>query len=126
MARFYLGISILLFFMLFGLWVGHALEDIHTEIADTLTLAADTAIAGDMEKAAALAATAKKKWENSWHSTASAADHEPMDEIDGLLSQLSVYARSHSPMDFAACCTRCSLLVQAISEAHSLTWWNLL
>ena len=103
MARFYLGVSILLVFLIFGLWVGSALEDIHTEIADTLTLAADTALKGDMEKAEAIAATAREKWEKSWHSTATAADHEPMDEIDGLLSQLPVFAHSDRAADFAAC-----------------------
>ena len=126
MARFYLGVFILLLFLVLGLWIGHTLEDIHTEIASTLEVAADAALSGDFEKAENLAASAKKDWEKSWHGSATVADHEPMDEIDGLLAQLPCFSRSHNWGDFAACCTRCSLLVQAISEAHSLTWWNLL
>ena len=126
MARFYLGVGILLAFLVFGLWVGHTLEDIHTEIADTLTEAADMALSGDLEGAETVALSAKKRWEKSWHGSATVADHAPMDEIDGLLAQLPCYARSGNTGEFAACCTRCSLLVQAISEAHSLTWWNLL
>lgn len=126
MARFYFGVFLLLFFLVLGLWVGHALEDIHTEIADTLTQAAETALSGDLAQAERLALSAKKEWETSWHGTATVADHAPMDEIDGLLAQLPCFAQTDNVSDFAACCTRCSLLVQAISEAHSLTWWNLL
>lgn len=126
MARFYLGVFLLLFFLILGLWVGNTLENIHTEIADTLTTAANVALSGDLTEAEKLALSAKKEWEKSWHGSATVADHEPMDEIDGLLAQLSCFARTGNVSDFAAGCTRCSLLVQAISEAHSLTWWNLL
>ena len=126
MSRFYLGIFILLSVLILGLWVSHTLDDIHIEISDMLETAAASALSGDLENANALAQTAKSKWETSWHGTAAAADHEPMDEIDGLLSQLDCFARAGNISDFAACCTRCSLLVRAVSEAHSPTWWNLL
>lgn len=126
MKRFYLGVFLLLFFLLFGLWTGHILETIHTEIAEQLTRAADIALSGDLLQAEDIALAAKKQWEASWHGSATVADHAPMDEIDGLLAQLSCFARAGNTGDFAACCTRSSLLVRAISEAHSLTWWNLL
>lgn len=126
MTRFYFGIFLLVLFLVLGLWVSHTLDTIHAEISDTLTQAAAVALSGNLEQATDMALSAKEKWEKSWQGTATVADHEPMDEIDGLLAQLSCFAEAGNVSDFAACCTRCSLLVSAISEAHSLTWWNLL
>lgn len=126
MTRFSFGIFILVFFLVLGLWVAHTLDTIHLDISQELHRASNVALSGDLDTATTIALNAKEKWETSWQGTATVADHEPMDEIDGLLSQLSCFAQTENVSDFAACCTRCALLVEAISEAHSFTWWNLL
>lgn len=126
MGRFWLGIGILLLSLLLGFWIGDYMDQIHLTIADTLDRAAEQAMAGDMEAAQVTAQKGKSEWKKHWHFSAVVADHAPMDEIDGLLAQLEYYNRSGQKGDFAACCARISLLVQAMSEAHSLKWWNLL
>ncbi len=126
MRRFWLGVGLLLVFLFVGLWVAEATEQASEAIAQTLTLAADTALAGDLETGKQLAQQAFRDWDAQWHSMASVADHCPMDEIDGLFGQLSAYSRAETVLEFAACCARLSKLVTAIGEAHGLTWWNLL
>lgn len=126
MGRFWLGICILVLFLALGLWVAHAMDDVHQSIAGTLDQAAQETLNGDIESGIALAQQARKHWRSRWHGTASVADHAPMDEIDGLFSQLDAYSQADRPTDFAAYCARLSALVAAVGEAHTLTWWNLL
>ena len=126
MGRFWLGIGILVLFLLLGLWVAHAMVDVHQSISQTLDQAAAQALDGDLKAGFSLAQQARSHWHSHWHSTASVADHAPMDEIDGLFAQLDAYRQSERPGDFAAYCARLSALIAAVGEAHSLTWWNLL
>ena len=126
MAKLWLGVGVLLLFLVLGLWINHAMNDIHTDIADTLDIAAEEALSGNLTAGQNTAAKAKASWEACWHASAAVADHAPMDEIDGLLAQVECYGRANQPGDFAACCARLSLLVRAMCEAHALTWWNLL
>lgn len=126
MGRFWLGICLLAIFLVLGLWIGKAADDGHAAIAQTLEQAAEKTLAGDLAAGKALAEKAAQQWEKNWHKTASVADHEPMDEIDGLFAQLDVYGKTDRATAFAACCARLAKLVAAVGEAHSLSWWNLL
>ena len=126
MGRFWLGIGILVLFLVLGLWVAHAMDNVHQDIGKALDQAAVQALDGDLEAGFLLAQQARNLWHARWHGTASVADHAPMDEIDGLFAQLDAYRQSERPSDFAAYCARLSALVIAVGEAHSLTWWNLL
>ena len=126
MGRLLLGIGILVLFLIGGLWVGHAMDDVHQAIAQTLDTAALKCLDGDLKGGIALAQQAQNQWDSHWHGTASVADHEPMDEIDGLFAQLEIYGKAGLAADFATYCARLSRLVSAVGEAHSFTWWNLL
>ena len=126
MGRFGLGIGLLVLFLVLGFWISAAMDSVHSDISDALELAAQQALDGDMDAGMETAQQAQAQWEKYWHRSAAVADHAPMDEIDGLLAQLECYNRAGQPGEFAACCTRVSLLVRAMSEAHSLVWWNLL
>lgn len=126
MGRFCFGIGILVLFLVLGLWVSYAMNNVHQSIGETLDQAAVQALDGDLESGFLLAQQARSHWQAHWNSTASVADHAPMDEIDGLFAQLDAYRQSERPDDFAAYCARLSALVMAVGEAHSLTWWNLL
>ena len=126
MSRFWIGIALLAVFLCLGLWVTWAMDDIHAPICRTLEQAADAALAGDLQAATALASNARDAWARHWHGTAAAADHAPMDEIDGLFAQVEILARAGNTADFAATCGRLAKLIAAIGEAHSPSWWNLL
>ena len=126
MGRLFLGIGLLLLLLALGIWVAVAMNDLHTPVTDMLETAAQQAMAGDLEQGISLARQAKDHWSYHWRRTASVSDHTPMDEIDGLFAQMDVYAQTGMVTEFAAYCTRLAELIDCISDAHSLTWWNLL
>ena len=126
MGRFWLGIIFITVLLAAGIGVGSFMNATGSTICDTLDSAAETALSGDLQAATALAECAQQQWEAAWHRIAAMADHAPMDEIDGLFSQLTVYANTNASAEFAAYCSRISQLIHAVGEAHSFNWWNLL
>ena len=126
MGRFWLGTGLLLVLFGLGLWTCTDMEQKHQPITQAMEQAAEKSLSGDMEAGVELARRAYALWEEGWHSTASVADHTPMDEIDGLFAQTLSYARAGDAANFAAGCARIARLVKAVGEAHGLNWWNLL
>lgn len=124
--RFWYGTGILLLFLGLGLLATWGMETMHCPVTAYLDQAAEAAMAGDEAAAETLAQAAKTAWQNRRNLTATMADHAPMEEIDSLFSQMEVYARIGNQGDFAAYCTRIARLVEAIGEAHSLTWQNVI
>ena len=122
----WLGILILSVFLILGLFVSVLTDRVCAPIVQTLQQACDLSAAGQQEAAGALAVQACKQWEEHWNQMAVVADHSPMDEIDSLFAQAKMYARMGATQDFSAACARLAKLVKAVSEAHSLTWWNLI
>ncbi len=126
MRRFLLGAGLLALLLALGLWISFSMNRLHRTISQTLTEAAQLTLSGELDAGHDLAQGAQQVWDSHWHSTASVADHAPMDEIDGLFAQLETYAQAGQTAAFAANCTRLATLIEAVGEAHSLTWWNLL
>ena len=126
MNRFTLGVVILAVFLMLGLGVAWGMDEIHLDISDNLSLAAERVIAGEWEAGVKLARQAKAEWEKNWQKTACVADHAPMDEIDGLFAQLKAFEKPEEAVHYAATCAEASKLVEAMADAHRLSWWNLL
>ncbi len=126
MKHFWLGVSILLVFLLLGCWVGFTMDTMHTEVSGLLQQAAQAALAQELDTAVPLARQARAVWQQNWKKTAAVADHSPMDGIDSLFAELEVYAEAGEAPHFAACCAQLAQLVQAMGEAHTFSWWNLL
>ena len=126
MKRGAIGLGLLVFLLAAGLLVTWGMDHCHDRIAEDLEDAAEHALMGDWEQAEKLSQGAEKDWERCWNFSASFADHEPMEEIDGLFAQLEIYEKAREKTSFAAACAELSRRVEAMGEAHGLTWWNLL
>lgn len=124
--RFWYGVGILLLFLVLGLWIAAAMDNTHAEIAEHLTQAAQAMLSGEREKSEQTLRQAQRLWQRSRLLTAAASDHSPMEEIDSIFAQLEGYAAADDRTAFAAWCSRAASLVEAIGEAHRLTWQNLL
>ena len=124
--RFYLGVGILVVFLLLGLFVAWGMEQISGRAATLLAQAEEAILSGSVQTAEALAGQAKRIWEKGWCTIALAADHGPMDEIDGLFAQMDFFVKNGNRAELGACCARLAELVEAVSDAHALTWWNIL
>lgn len=124
--RFWSGVGVLVLLLGLGIWVAKSMESTHEAVASHLEQAAREVLSGDTEKGAQALETARQLWQQRRPLTAAVADHAPMEEIDSIFSQLDSYAAAGDRVSFAAWCSRAARLVEAIGEAHKLTWQNLL
>ncbi len=126
MKRLYIGIGILIFLLAGGIGLSAGISAVHTELSEKLEGACIAVQKEDWDTAVTLADTAKTQWETYRHFVASFVDHEPLEQMDSLFSELEIYRNQQLPTDYAAVCTHLSHLAQAIGESHALKWWNLL
>lgn len=126
MKRLWIGVGILLILLALGIATTVFAVHTHTSISHTLQQAAEAALTGEWGDAKSLALVAKEVWETHRHTTAAIADHEPMEQIDDLFSQMEVYLLTGQQLPFSACCASLSVLTNAIGEAHAINWWSLL
>lgn len=121
--RMGLGLGILLFFLIAGLFAAATMKHACDPVAQLLKRASAQ---DNPQLAIELAQEAKQKWDRHSNSIAALADHTPMDEIDSLFAQAISCAENGQTADFSALCSRLSLLVSAVYDAHRLTWWNII
>ena len=126
MARGWLGAGVLAVCFALSLFATGAMENAHEPACDLLTQAADMTLAGNFDEAVPLAMEAKSRWEQAWNGTAVVADHSPMDDVDALFAEMVTYAESGEEPHSAACCRELAQRVEAVSEAHRFSWWNVL
>ena len=126
MKRFWIGVALLLVLFVLGVSITASAGDVHSNISDRLSQAVAAAMEEDWDRAQSFTVDALAAWTRSRKATASIADHEPMEEIDSLFSQICIYLTLREQADFSAYCARLSVLVEAVGEAHSVSWWNLL
>lgn len=126
MKRCWFGLGLLIFLMIGGFLVTRAMTEQHRGVSDRLASAAAAAEKEDWEDAERELAAARKEWEDGWHFSAAFADHEPMEEIDGLFAQSEVYLSCRDSEALAAVCAQLTRMTEAVGEAHALNWWNFL
>lgn len=126
MTRAWIGLGLLVGLLVTGLLVTAFMGSTHSEISEELELAARYAAAGNWEEAADRAEDAHEEWQEKWHFSAAFADHEPMEQIDALFSQLQPYLAARDSVAFGALCRELARRTEAIGDAHGLNWWNLL
>lgn len=126
MRRFWIGVA-LLFLMLAGsivmLLLSHRFYD---NFSDTLDAAADAALSENWSDAEALTRQTTRHWRHYRRFLASFTDHEPIEQVELLLSRLMLFQKARLAVEFADACESLSLLSKAIDESHSLKWWSVL
>lgn len=126
MARGWLGAGILAVFLILGFVLSSVTDKVHLSTGELLEQAVEKTLSGDFEEGVSLGMEAKARWEEKWNSTAVIADHSPMDEVDALFGEMEIYARTGEEPHFAACCKELVQRLQAITDAHRFSWWNVL
>ena len=126
MKRMWIGISLLGVLMAAGIALCFCFDALHRPLSGELEAAGAAAIAGNWAQAVAKVDEAREKWEKFRPFTAAVADHEPLEEVDGLFSRLQVLADRRAVTEFAAECRQLAILTEAIADSQGLTWWSLL
>ncbi len=126
MKRCWFGFLLLLILLAGGLASTFAMTRCHEPIAKQLEAAAAHSMAENWESAAALMEEAQARWRSCRSLSSALADHGPMEEIDGLFRELTVYAKARERVHFSSTCLSLSQKIMAMGEAHSLSWKNIL
>ena len=126
MKRSWMGAALLAGLLLLGLLSTWGMERCHAPLARALDQAGELALAERWEEAESYVNYTKEKWERNWGFAASLADHEPMERINGLYAQLEISGKERDPLVYAMLCAQLKEEMEAMGEAHSLKWWNLL
>lgn len=126
MRRPLLGMGILLVLLAMCLAIWWGMDRVHGSISQLLTQSQAAAEAGDWQAADQHARQAHQIWRRHHHFTAAFADHTPMDDMDSLFAELTVYLENRESPHFEATCAQLILLSQAMADSHGLQWWNIL
>lgn len=126
MARGWLGIGILIAFLILGFVTAGAMDNAHLPTERLLAQAAEKTLNGDFETAVSLGFQAKSRWDRHWNGTATVADHAPMDDVDALFAEMEIFAETGEEPHFASVCKELSRRIQAVAGAHRFSWWNIL
>ena len=126
MKRFWIGIVLLTVLLAGGIAMLLFSHRFYSGFSDTLEAAADAALAENWKDARLLTEQAAAQWDRRHRFFASFTDHEPVEEIELLLSRLALFQKAELPVDFADACEGLMGLCEAIDEFHSLNWWAVL
>ena len=126
MRRMWIGVGLLALVLIGGIWASEWMGNVHEDMARELDRAAEFAMADRWEEAAQQLAHAEEKWQKKRPVTAAFADHEPLEEIDGLFAQLKIFAAGEKRTDFSAACAYLARQLEALGDNHSFTLYNLL
>ena len=126
MKRIWIGIVLLASLLGIGFWISGFMDQAHSPVARDIRQAGELALEEQWSTAQAFAKRGQTQWKEKWPVTAAIADHEPMDEIDALFSQLDAYAKAEEEVAYSAVCAHLASLLEAISQSHSFNWWNLM
>lgn len=126
MRRMWIGVGLLALVLVAGLWAAEWMDRSHGAMAKDLDRAGEFAMAGRWEDARRELDAVRENWQKKRPVTAAFADHEPLEEIDGLFAQLEIFAQGKKQTDFAAVCAYLARQLEALGDDHSLTLYNLL
>lgn len=126
MKRLWIGVGLLALVLVGGIWAADWMGNTHHAMAAELDRAAELALTDRWEEAEAQVERLAEEWQKKRPVTAAFADHEPLEEIDGLFAQLRIYGALGRKGDFAGGCVYLARQLEALGENHSVTLSNLL
>lgn len=126
MRHFWCGILTLILLLGICLLITGEIVRIHRPVAGFLEQAAIAGAKEEWPAARELVSKADKLWRYGHAFTAAVADHTPMDEIDSLFRRLPVLAAAEETVEFTAACRALAQKTEAMVQAHSWAWENLL
>lgn len=124
MKRSWIGFALLLVLLAVCLAVTVFMTRIHEDMALDLKQSEECALLGDWDNAALFLRRASRNWEK-WEPLRSCfADHSETEDIDAALASLEIWCRIRDSAAYRASCAALTKQVEAVGEAHALTWWN--
>lgn len=120
-----MGVFLLAALLTAGLLASRYMEKQTDALSGTLADSSLLALDGAWEEARSAAAGAREQWSRCRTYCAVFGDHRPMEEIEALFSELTVYDSVGDREEFARICSILSRRLALFGKGHSLTWENL-
>lgn len=120
------GPAILALLLLAGILSSWYLNRQHTAMAEAMEDSSWMALSDQWENAGELAMSVRRDWEKGWRLRAVMTDHSPMEEIDTLFWELTVYEAAGERTDFARICAILGEKLKSIASSGGFSWWNVL
>lgn len=120
------GFALLALLLLGGLLTAWDMSRQHETLSVMLEDSAWLALTGQWENARKTAQDAKSDWERRRNLRAALADHTPLEEIDGLFAEMTIFAASEERTEFARTCAALARRLEALADSHKASWWNIL
>lgn len=118
MTRFRIGVGLLAALLGLCVFSQIRMSAIQKPIAGTVARAGVYASREDWTQAAAALITAQSAWEENRTFLAALADHQPLEDIEGLFARLESYAEEQDKTEFRAACQELNRRILAVKEAH--------
>lgn len=125
-GRFWIGVVLLVLLLSAGLFISGTLTDSQQQLQALVEEAKSLAHQGNMTAAEQAAQNAYALWRSRCHLLAAIADHEPLDSAEADFQALLAFGKEKDTEEFSASCARLAAGIEAIAQAHELTWWNIL
>ena len=126
MRRLWIGVALLGIMLAGSIGMLRFSHHFHEEFSNTLHQAEAAALEGNWTAAEAYREKADLQWQKHHRFLASFTDHEPIEEVETLLTRLQLFCDARDALDFADVCSSLRHLSEAIDESHSIKWWSLL
>ena len=124
MKQSWLGLALLIVLLAVSVAVTGFMTRIHEDISLDLEQSAQCALLGDWDNTSLFLGRASRGWEKWAHLRTCFADHGETEKIDAALASLAVWRQAKDATAYRAACAALVRQVQALGEAHELTWWN--
>ena len=126
MNRLWIGIGVLVLLLAMGVSLLAVSLNFHEDFSHDLKSAGHSAMAGNWADAEKQLAQGREKWQAYQQFWAASTDHEPVEQVQQLFSQLELFQNRRMDVEFASACFALVELSEVINEAHSLRWWSIL
>ncbi len=126
MKRLWIGVGFLVALLAGSLFLLTFSVGFCREFSETLDDACALALEENWPSATEKADNCYKNWKKQQHLLAAFTDHEPIEQVDSLFSQLALYGEKRMSVEFASVCRQLRHCAKAIDESHSLKWWTIL
>ncbi len=126
MNRLWIGIGIMVLLLALGIAMLWGSTVFFKKLSNDLEQAGDFALAGNWSAAGEKLSKSQAQWARWQCFWSACTDHEPIEQMQNLFSQLEVYQARQLEVDFATVCRSLVEIAKAIDESHSLKWWGLL
>lgn len=126
MKKMYFGIGLMIVLLAIsffsGVYMARQSEDICSYLEQAQTYAFD----GEFSRAEETVDAAYGSWQRHEHRFAALTDHAPMEAIEDLFQSAGEYAGLGETEEFTLLCGKICRMVEMVSQAQQLHWWNLL